>query len=343
MTVVVLSDHGTYLGSSKEQFKISFGMSDKPLTYIPAIKVQGIIVDANITISSGAFKLLRHYGIPVIWQDFTDDGLILQPFNNHGSVEVRRAQYEALDDTRGIVVAAKFVYAGCMNKLTLLRRLQRQGYDDEIVTYSIRTISDKIQEFTNQSETYGKLDYDLRQQLMNTEAVITKQYFQVLQQILGSAGWEFSSRSRRPAEDPFNALLNYSYAVLRGQLTQFTTISGLDMYGGFLHTDRSGRESLVLDLIEEFRQVAVDELLLQLILKKKLALEAFEETTDGIIITKEIKEVLMPSFFAHLDSIYQHQSLRAWMINQPRELSNYLRGFVPTYQPFLLQVGDQWA
>ena len=66
MTIVVVSDFGSYIGKSKEQFRITHGMSEKPVSFIPAVKVKGILIDTKVTISSGAFQLLRNHGIPVI-------------------------------------------------------------------------------------------------------------------------------------------------------------------------------------------------------------------------------------------------------------------------------------
>src|SRR5881409_3033564 len=57
-------------------------------------------------------------------------------------------------------------------------------------------------------------------------------------------------RETRGATDPFNAALNYGYGILYGQVEQALTLAGLDPYGGFLHADRPGKRSLVLDLIE---------------------------------------------------------------------------------------------
>ena len=125
MTYLVLSDPGSYLGRQKERFKVTFGYSTKPASYVAANRIEGILVESKITISSGAFELLRKYGIPVIWKEYKDDdGLVLLPFTSNGSVEIRRAQYDSLKDYRGVVIATSFAYATSINKLTVLKRQQ---------------------------------------------------------------------------------------------------------------------------------------------------------------------------------------------------------------------------
>lgn len=343
MTTLLLSDHGSYIGKSKEQLKISFGMSDKPISYIPATKVDGIIIDAKVTISSGAFELMRNYGITVIWQDHKDDdGMILQPFNSHGSVDVRRNQYNALEDERGVIFASQVVYAACMNKLTMIKRLERNRIGLDIPNYLIDDIENKLDQFTTDDAVYDKLTIDCRQFLMNTEAQIAKLYYNIIGGILEQYNWEFDRRSRRPAKDPYNALLNYGYAILKGRLTQSLAISGLDIYGGYLHTDRSGRESLVLDIMEEFRQIAVDEVILKLLHADKISNDDFKQEDDGILITKELKQIYVPAIFDQFDTYFNELSLSHHFINQGRELASFLRGVSAEYHPFLITIGDPW-
>ncbi|MER3513307.1 MAG: CRISPR-associated endonuclease Cas1, partial [Chloroflexota bacterium] len=75
---------------------------------------------------------------------------------------------------------------------------------------------------------------------------------------------------------------NYGYGILYGQVERALVLAGLDPYAGFIHVDRPGKPSLVLDLIEEFRQAVVDRTVLGLV-NKGVALEQDEEgrLTEG--------------------------------------------------------------
>jgi CRISP-associated protein Cas1 len=65
-------------------------------------------------------------------------------------------------------------------------------------------------------------------------------------------------RVHRGADDALNALLNYGYGILYGHVWGAVANAGLEPFAGFLHVDRPGKPSLVLDLVEEFRQPVVD-------------------------------------------------------------------------------------
>ena len=82
----------------------------------------------------------------------------------------------------------------------------------------------------------------------------TKKYFEALSSILPEK-YKFKSRSRNPAKDEFNAMLNYGYGVLYSMVEKACIIAGLDPYIGFLHTDNYNKKSLVFDVIELFRTV----------------------------------------------------------------------------------------
>jgi CRISPR-associated protein Cas1 len=76
-------------------------------------------------------------------------------------------------------------------------------------------------------------------------------------------GW--TGRRKRHATDPVNCLLNYGYGILYGEVQNALVIAGLEPYAGLLHTDRPGKPSLTLDLIEEFRAPIVDRTVVGLV------------------------------------------------------------------------------
>src|SRR5207247_8009798 len=72
----------------------------------------------------------------------------------------------------------------------------------------------------------------------------------------------FTGRSHQGATDAVNAALNYGYGILTSHVWGAVMNAGLEPFAGFLHVDRSGKPSLVLDLVEEFRQPVVDRAIL---------------------------------------------------------------------------------
>ena len=87
----------------------------------------------------------------------------------------------------------------------------------------------------------------------------------------------FHGRNKRPPLDSVNALLSFVYTLLTNTITSALETVGLDPYVGYLHTDRPGRASLSLDLIEELRAVLVDRFVLSLINKKMVSGKNFSK------------------------------------------------------------------
>jgi len=99
--------------------------------------------------------------------------------------------------------------------------------------------------------------------LMGIEGQLASQWFQLLKQYIDKK-WQFTGRNRRPPRDPFNSLLSLGYTLLGGDVRQVLVSEGLDPALGFLHQPRSGRDSLMLDLLEPFRS-GVDVFSLELL------------------------------------------------------------------------------
>jgi CRISP-associated protein Cas1 len=111
-------------------------------------------------------------------------------------------------------------------------------------------------------------------------------------------------------------------------------LAGLDPYGGFIHVDRPGKPSLVLDLIEEFRAAVVDRTILGLVNKKV----AIEQDERGFLLDKTRRQ-LAEKVLARLESHESHEgkqhTVRAVIQMQARHIATYVRGEREVYQPFV--------
>src|SRR3954471_22380753 len=88
-------------------------------------------------------------------------------------------------------------------------------------------------------------------------------------------GFDFKTRNRRPPKDPVNALLSFAYALLSKDCFSALCTVGFDPYHGFYHQGRHGRPSLALDLMEEFRSVIADSVVLTLVNTRSATPEDF--------------------------------------------------------------------
>ncbi len=111
--------------------------------------------------------------------------------------------------------------------------------------------------------------------------------------------YRFKKRSRRPAEDVFNAALNYYYGMLYSVVESALFAAGLDPHLGILHTDEYRKPVLAFDLIEIFRPWA-DRLLIELCLESEILGNFFSKNQYGVFLNKKGKSVLIPRFNAWL-------------------------------------------
>jgi CRISPR-associated protein Cas1 len=114
------------------------------------------------------------------------------------------------------------------------------------------------------------------------EGAAAAAYFDVFDEML-SGGWRFPGRVRHPATDPVNALLSFGYVLAVGEIVRALVQRGFDSRIGFLHGLRYGRESLALDLVEEFRSPMVDRFTLRLLNRGQFVAEDFEPHEDGAV------------------------------------------------------------
>ena len=134
---------------------------------------------------------------------------------------------------------------------------------------------------------------------MGLEGEGASAYFGAIRTLLPSwAG--FDGRNRRPPRDPFNACLSYGYAVLEGTILTAIGAAGLEPFAGFLHSDRSGKPSLTLDLIEEFRQPVVDRVALRLFRLRQLREEHFDQQPGRVLFTEKGKQVFVEEIYREI-------------------------------------------
>ena len=133
---------------------------------------------------------------------------------------------------------------------------------------------------------------------MSWEAGQSYQYWRAVSAALPS-DWQFPKRSRRPAQDAFNAGINYLYGMLYTVVEQAIFAAGLDPHLGILHTDQYDAPTLAFDLIEPWRPL-VDQLLVEQILAKYISVTAFDQRRDGWYLNRSGKGIIIPAFNAWL-------------------------------------------
>jgi CRISPR-associated endonuclease Cas1 len=153
--------------------------------------------------------------------------------------------------------------------------------------------------------------------------------------------FRFDSRNRRPPTDPVNAMLSLAYAMLSRHLTIALGAVGLDPYRGFYHAPRYGRPALALDIMEPFRPIIADSVVLSAINTGEVGPGDFIVAATGAALTPAGRRRFVDAFERRLLQETTHPvfgyrlSMRRLLLVQARLLSRFLLGELASYPHYL--------
>ncbi len=256
-----------------------------------------------------------------------------------GNVTLRKEQYRISDQKeRSLAIAKNMMVGKIYNTKWVIERAVRD--------YSLRLDTEKLKMqsnfLSNSLQNVSKAEN--MNQLRGIEGEAASVYFSVFDDMIlqQKESFQFDKRNRRPPLDKVNALLSFSYALLMSMCKSALETVGLDAYVGFMHTDRPGRASLALDLMEELRAVLADRFVLTMINKRMINAGGFYEKENGaIVMTEETIKGVMSAWQSKKQDQIVHPFLKEkieWgMVPyvQALLLARYIRGDLDEYPPFL--------
>ena len=113
-------------------------------------------------------------------------------------------------------------------------------------------IKQNIKDFKNFKITLNDNIFTSKNKIMGFEGIASVNYWEAVSLLLPDE-INFKNRNQKPENDVVNSMLNYGYAILASEIAKNIVTLGLDPYCGLLHADLKRRQSLIFDLIEEFR------------------------------------------------------------------------------------------
>ncbi len=152
--------------------------------------------------------------------------------------------------------------------------------------------------------------------------------------------FDIQFRNRRPPKDPVNALLSLAYSILSKELAGIAYSIGLDPYLGFFHSPRYGRPALALDMMEEFRPLIADSVVITLINRGEITAQDFDYTTRGVMLKDDARRQFWRAWARRMDTEVTHPSFayrmsyRRMMIVQMRQFWRFCRGDVSNFKGF---------
>lgn len=330
---LIVNNYGTFLGKTSERLVVK--ENGKVVQEVPFFDLTQItITTSGASLSSDVIRLCMEHGVQINFLSSTG-----QPYAKISSpqltatVQTRREQLMAYLDQRGIVLAKAFITGKIKNQVNTLKYFAKHRKEAKKESYEqvIAAVA-KMTGILQEIDTYQGQNIDeVRGQYLSVEGRASAVYWQQVASIL-EGKVDFPGREHRGAEDPFNSILNYGYGILYSQLWSAILLAGLEPFAGFMHVDRPGKPSLVLDLIEEFRQPVVDRTVIAMFSKgTKVQLE------DGKL-SADTRKDLAARILARLDSTENYDGkkhkLSTIIQRQSRSIATFVRG-EGKYRPFV--------
>jgi len=291
---LIINTYGAYLHRSDELFEIKVEGEKRQIS---PRKVTSILITTGVAISSDAVKLAVENNIDILFVDKHGGPFGRVWHDRLGSTaRIRRKQLALSETETGMQIGVQFIRQKFENQLQFLGNMrERRTRQSAIITKTMDVIRSARENLDRLAET-GNLQ---RGSIMGIEGNAGREYWACLSELLPER-FRFQGRSRNPAMDEFNCLLNYAYGVLYGIVERACVLAGIDPYVGFIHTDHYAKTSMVFDVIEGYR-IFAEETVINLFSRKKVKKDLFDPYRKGMTLNKEGKIVLMTDYNEYLD------------------------------------------
>ena len=336
LNTLYVSSQGSYL--RKEGETIVVEREQQKVLQLPVHTIGGIVCFGNVLCSPFLLGFCAERDVSVSF--LSEYGRFLASVRGpvSGNVLLRRQQYRMADDeeaTRGI--AANIVAGKLANSRVVMNRALRD-HGDRIDAGSLKGASAAIDRLIDELPRAKDADT-----VRGLEGMAAAEYFGVFNHMIvdQKESFVFKERNRRPPLDPVNALLSFIYTLLAHDMRSALETVGLDPAVGFLHRDRPGRPGLALDLMEEFRPVIADRLVLSLINRRQVEARGFKMAENGAVVMDDAtrKVVLVEYQNRKQDEVmhpYIGEKIPVGLLFfvQANLMARFIRGDIDGYPPF---------
>ncbi len=342
--VLYLQEPGSHVGKRSEHLVVR--KDGRDIQRIPLHAVRQVVILSSVQVSTQALETLATNGIPVAFVNGYGRFIAtLQPAPPK-NVSLREAQFRRFaDPAECLSLTRAVVRAKLTNQRTLLMRCLRSrpdDADDDAGRGSHEPAARDLAELMARLDEATAVD-----SLLGLEGQGAALYFGQFNRFLKAQppgrAFDFQNRNRRPPKDPVNALLSFAYALLAKDCFSALCVVGFDPYRGFFHTGRHGRPSLALDLMEEFRAVIADSVVLTLINNRVVTPDDFLTWRDACQLTDEGRKKFFAAYEQRRATVVTHplfgykMSYNRMLEVQARLLAAYVRGEVPEYTGFTVR------
>jgi CRISPR-associated protein Cas1 len=336
LNTLYVTAEDAYLGLDGENAVIM--TEDKTIGRVPLHTLESIVAFSYVGASPALMCKCADMNISLVFIRPSGQFAAKVTGKSYGNILLRREQYRICDDEkRSLDIAKNIIAAKIKNSAAVVDRAIRD--------HEMRIDAAKLGRASEALKTAAACAYDAdnADMLRGIEGESANTYFFVFDDMILQQKDEFyyRSRSRRPPMDNVNALLSFTYALLTSMCVGALETVGLDPYAGFFHTERPGRCSLALDLIEEFRACLGDRFVLTMINRRVISDSDFTRKENGSVLLKDdSRKVYLSSWQEKKRETITHPFLGEkveWGLLpyvQAMLLARYIRGDINTYPPF---------
>lgn len=337
LNTLYVTSENSYLSLDGENVVIYDGDTERGR--LPLHNLEGIVSFGYRGTSPALMGACADHGISLCY--LTSQGKFLARVSGkvRGNVILREQQYESSkDEMMSLEIARNCIMGKVYNARWVLARALRD-HPMQIDVERVKTASAQLKDrlgWIRNSQT--------KDQLRGYEGEAASIYFGVFDELIlqQKKDFTFSGRNKRPPLDNINAMLSFVYTLLTNSITSALECVGLDPCVGYLHTERPGRASLSLDLVEELRAVMADRFVLSLVNKKIVNGKNFTKKENGaVLMDDDLRKKLLIEWQNRKKDVITHPYLGEkveWgMIPyvQAMLLARYLRGDLDSYPVFL--------
>ncbi len=340
MKRLVVDGWGKFVGKQSERIVVK--EKGQTLHQEAVDDLRQVIISGGGSISFDAIELLAAHGVDLVVVNWKGEITARLASRDMRTVQTRREQYYAYREARSGVIAKGIISAKMRNQYAVLGTLAKSRRETSPDVAA--KLTDKRESIQTQIKSIESLDDNpidsIRATIMGIEGISSAQYWGGIAAIIPPE-YGFDVRSGRYAGDPVNSMLNYGYALLEAEVWRAVHFAGLDPYGGFLHVDRPGRPSMILDLMEEFRQQLIDKTVFTLVARREVPPDDFAMEERSYRMGDNVRKLLLQTVLERFEEqVRYREESRKWtdmILLQARSLAGYLRGEQVRYEGFYLR------
>lgn len=277
MSQLYITDSRATIGVEGGRIQVKY--SDGLLHSLPIESVEGITILGRAQITTACIGECLKRGIAV--QYYSSKGAYFGKLSSTQHVNTKRQKQQVrLTENEGFAlkIAKNIFNAKINNQITILRRYSRSSGVD--VSEQIQAMKNSRAELENCNSISAAMGH---------EGYAARMYFKGLNELVTVKEFHFNGRNRRPPKDAFNSMLSLGYSLIMNDIYGAIDGRGLSPYFGFIHQDREKHPTLASDLVEEWRAVIVDSIVMSLVNGHEITIGNFYkgEETGGVFFDKE--------------------------------------------------------